>query len=335
MIRGDNVDIHKINLIPYGSMTSFPDSQTIFGSICWSIRELYGEDELEKLLDNFKNHENRFVVSSSFREGVLKAPMMVWATLDEIIEIGDKVGIKGSQLSTKSKLLKKIEYLSEGVFKSYLKGELDRKEVVKDLILEEGKYEFSEGILRYKDEKLPCLDYREENDRRNFINRLSGTTDEGQLFYYKRTFVPANSNLYFLIKVNNIDYFLPIFKYMSDIAIGGDRSIGVNAFEVSYEGQYDCVKDKNIDESILLSKYIPYYEEVDWDNSYFSIAMGRYKVESRHEFFGEDIFKKQVGYLEEGSKIFLKEDKDIYGRLPVVKVINNKKIRHNGLGFFL
>ena len=47
MIRGDNVDIHKINLIPYGSMTSFQDSQTIFGSICWSIRELYGEDELE------------------------------------------------------------------------------------------------------------------------------------------------------------------------------------------------------------------------------------------------------------------------------------------------
>ena len=43
--------------------------------------------------------------------------------------------------------------------------------------------------------------------------------------------------------------------------------------------------------------------------------MGYYKVESRHEFSGEDILKDQVGYLIEGSKIVLKQDKEIYGRL--------------------
>ena len=42
------VNTYKIKLAPYGSMI-LPDSQTIFGSICWSIQELYGEKELEEL----------------------------------------------------------------------------------------------------------------------------------------------------------------------------------------------------------------------------------------------------------------------------------------------
>jgi len=327
------VNTYKIKLAPYGSMTSFPDSQTIFGSICWSIRELYGEKELEELLDNFKDHENRFVVSSSYVEGTFKAPMMTWATLDEIINIGKRTDLENSELSIKSKQLKKIEYLSEGVFRSYLKGEIDRKEVAEDLILGEGKYKLSDGTLHYKDEEIACSEYCEENSRRNFINRLSGTTDEGQLFYYKRVFLPPEAELYFLIKTKNIDYFLPIFRYMSDTAIGGDKSIGVNNYKISCDGEFNC--KKTIEENILLSKYIPYYDEVHWDKSYFGISMGYYKVESRHEFSGEDILKDQVGYLIEGSKIVLKQDKEIYGRLPVIKELMGKKVRHNGLGFFL
>ena len=57
--------------------------------------------ELEELLDNFKDHENRFVVSSSYVEGSFKAPMMTWATLDEIINIG------------KEQILKIANYLSK------------------------------------------------------------------------------------------------------------------------------------------------------------------------------------------------------------------------------
>lgn len=327
------VNTYKIKLTPYGSMTSFPDSQTIFGSVCWSIRELYGEKELEELLDNFGNHENRFVVSSSFAEGVFKAPMMTWATLDEIIEIGDRIHLGSSELSTISKQFKKIEYLSEEVFRSYLKGEMNRMEVVEDLIFEKGKYKFSNGTLHYKDEEITCTEYCEENSRRNFINRLSGTTDEGQLFYYKRFFLSPETKLFFLIKTKNIDYFLPLFRYMSDIAIGGDSSIGVNNYELHFEGEFNY--RKSIEENTLLSKYIPQYGEVDWDRSYFGISMGYYKVESRHEFSGEDIQKDQVGYLIEGSKVVLKQNKEIYGRLPVVKELMGKKVRHNGLGFFL
>ena len=53
---------------------------------------------------------------------------------------------------------------------------------------------------------------------------------------------------------------------------------------------------KNIKENILLSKYIPYYEEVDWINSFFKISVGNYVMESRDEFFGENISKDEVGF---------------------------------------
>lgn len=327
------MNIHKISLTPYGSMTTLPDSQTIFGAICWSIRELYGEDELEELLNNFVDHKNKFALSSSFIEGLFKAPVMNWATLEEIIDIGNKMDIESSQLAIRGKQLNKIEYMSEKAFKNYLKGELDRKEVVEDILTGKGKFHISKGILQYKDEKIGDIDYYEENSRRNLINRLSGTTDEGKLFYYKRGFLKPNTNLYFLIKTENIDYFLPVFRYMADSAIGGDKSVGVNGFRVTYKGIFNYTK--NIEENLLLSKYIPHYEEVNWEESMYNISIGNYKIESRHDFFGQDILKSQIGYIVEGSKIVLRQNKEIYGRLPIVKDINHKKIRHNGLGFFL
>lgn len=325
--------IYKISLTPHGSITSPPDSQTLFGSICWSIRELYGEQNLEELLDNFKESGNKFVISSTFLDGVVKAPMMGWATLDEIIDIGGRLNLKSDELSRRSRVFKKISYWSEGVLRTYLKGELDRKKVVEDLLSENGRYVYLEGLLAYRDEQIAAIESCEENSRRNFINRLSGTTEEGNLFYYNRKFLDPNSKLFFLIKTNNIDYFMPIFRYMSDISIGGDKSIGMNSYDVVYEGEFKY--EKCIKENILLSKYIPYYEEVNWSQSSFKICMGHYKVESRDEFMGEDILKDEVGYLTEGSKIMLNQSKEIYGLLPVVKEIKGKRIRHNGLGFFL
>lgn len=327
------MNLYKVNLTPYGSMITIPDSQTLFGTICWAIRDLYGEKELEDLLDNFMTHENRFIISSAFMDGLFKAPIIIWATLEELIQIGNKVGVQGSALSRKSKALKKIGYFTERVFKDYLKGKLNRLEVAKSIITGKGAYAFQNGILHYNDEDIKKYKLREEHTRRNMINRFSGTTEGGELYYYHRVFIQEGTKLYFLIKTEEIDYFKPIFRLMSDMGIGGDKSVGANNFKVELAGEFNY--EKAIKENILLSKYIPNYEEVDWENSLFTIGVGAYRVESRDEFFSENIFKDEIIYISEGSTIVLKEDKDIYGRMPVVKEIGEKKIRNNGLGFFL
>lgn len=327
------MNVYKVNLTPCGSMTSIPDSQTIFGTICWAIRDLYGEKELEELLDNFKANKNRFVVSSAFMDGLFKAPIVIWATLEELIEIGRKAGIKESALSTKSKALKKIEHFTERVFREYLSGKLDRLKVAESIVTGKGPYVFKNGILHYKDEDVKRYKIAEEHTRRNRINRLTATTEGGGLYYYNRIFIGEDTKLYFLIKTEQIQYFKPIFRIMSDMGIGGDKSIGANNFKVELAGEFKY--EKTIEENVLLSKYIPYYEEVDWENSLFAISAGAYRVESREGFFGEDILKDEMIYISEGSTLMLEEDKDIYGRMPVVKEIREKKIRNNGLAFFL
>ncbi len=327
------MNIYKVNLTPCGSMTSIPDSQTLFGSICWAIRDLYGEKELEELLDNFETNKNRFVISSAFMDGLFKAPIIIWATLEELKEIEKNMGIQGSVLSRKSKLLKKIEYFTERIFREYLSGKLARLKVVESIVAGKGPYAYKDGILYYKDENIERYRLYEEYMRRNMINRITGTTDGGELYYYNKIFIPEDSKLYFLIKTDEIEYFKPVFNIMSDMGIGGDKSIGVNNFKVEFAQEFSY--EKSMKENILLSKYIPNYEEIDWENSLFTISTGAYRVESRDEFFGEDIIKDEIIYLSEGSTIILKENKDIYGRMPVVKEIGKKKVRNNGLAFFL
>jgi len=61
------------------------------------------------------------------------------------------------------------------------------------------------------------------------INRFTGTTTEGgELYYYNRIFLQKGAKLYFLIKTEEIEYFKPVFKIMSDMGIGGDKSVGAN-----------------------------------------------------------------------------------------------------------
>lgn len=326
---------HTVNLIPCGSITRFPDSQTLFGSICWAIRDLYGEDFLEDMLENFYEHKNRFLVSSVFPEGLVKAPMEIWATVEDTNELLKKSKKDKSAVIKKAKALKKVEYMTLNLFKEYVNGKVNKKELFKDVVLEEekSKYTLQNKIIALADENIENLVYKIDKGRRNSLNRLSGSTKEGNLYYYNKIFLDKNSKLYFFIKTEDIDFFKPIFKYLSDSSIGADKSIGVNSFKVELESEFRY--KKNIDENILLSKYIPYYEEIDWDKSYFKIEFGNYRIESRFEFMGQDVLKDEVGYLVEGSKIVFKEKKEIYGQLPVVKKLNGKKIRHNGIGFFL
>jgi len=330
------MNTYKVTLIPHGSITKFPDSQTIFGSICWAIRDLYGEETLEDILDNFYTHQNKFIVSSVFPDGLVKAPNEIWSNPKEVNEILNSTDIDGGIISKKLKMLKKAEYITLDLLKELLLGRVDKKEFFQSTVLMDGSGRYKlidEKILALSEEEIKGLSIKYDKGRRNSINRIQGSTMEGNLYYYNRIFLDKNIKLYFFIKTKNIDFFRPVFRYLSDAGIGSDKSTGINSYEVDIEGHF--LYEKRVDFNYLLSKYIPYYDEVDWKKSSYKIEFGNYKVESRFEFMGEDIIKNEVGYILEGSKIVLKEKKEIYGRLPIIKEIKGKKIRQNGLGFFL
>jgi CRISPR type III-A-associated RAMP protein Csm4 len=325
---------YKISLTPYSSFNKLPDSQTLFGSICWAIKDLYGEENLETILEDFYNHDKKFVVSSVFPMDLVTCPLETWTKLSEINNVKKYMSDK-SIVSKRAKDLKKVKFMSLNIFKEYLIDKVDKKEVFTDIVLgkQNPKYKLINGVLSFDNEDILPLELSVSKERRNSINRLAGSTMENGLYYYNKMFLGGKNSLYFLFKTSDIDFYLPIFKYLSDGAIGSDKSVGMNSYRIDFEGEFQY--NKEIEESILLSKYIPNYEEIQWDRSSYKIQYGKYKIESRDSFMGEDILKKDITFLTEGSKLLLNSNKEIYGQLPIVKLILGKKIRHNGIGFFL
>nr|WP_254867708.1 hypothetical protein [Marinitoga sp. 1154] len=92
---------------------------------------------------------------------------------------------------------------------------------------------------------------------------------------------------------------------------------------------------KDSEYKITLSKYIPLKNEFDVGNSYYQIEGFRGITEDREYFSGKNIFKAKVNYIKEGSVLKVKEQKEFYGDIPIVKYIDDKEIYHYGYGFFL
>ncbi len=330
------MNTYIVNLYPYGSISHFPDSQTLFGGICWAMRDIYGETILEEILENFHVHKNRFIVSSVYPKGLIKTPIKIWSSPGDVGEILKNDEVDKAAFSKNNKRLKKAEYMTLNLFKELLSGKVKEKELFQSIVLKEGKGRYKiidDKILALSDEDIDLVRIKADKGRRNYINRVLNSTVEGNLYYYNRVFLEPNSNLYFFIKTKDISFFEPIFRYLSDGAIGSDKTIGINSYCLEISEKFKC--QKSINENFLLSKYIPFYDEINWDKSLYKLEFGHYKVESRLEFMGEDIIKDEIGYLVEGSNLIFNEKKEIYGQLPIVKEISGKKIRQNGIGFFL
>jgi CRISPR-associated protein Csm4 len=156
------------------------------------------------------------------------------------------------------------------------------------------------------------------------------TGEEGQTFYQEEYFSSPAFKLHFLIKMDNIESFKPVFRYLEDKGIGGNRSVGKGRFKIEILNTISAGNDTACN-FITLSRYIPDIAEIN--PMYYEICPYRSKVDSEAEFKGEDIWKSRVMYLKEGSCFEANERKPFYGLCPVVKEIGGQKIRQYGFAF--
>ena len=168
----------------------------------------------------------------------------------------------------------------------------------------------------------------EETFIRNAINRLSNTTTKGEssVFYSKVYSFKEDAEFHCFIKTSNINWFEPVWKYLSECGIGSNKSVGMNLFELTCEGK---VKVDLMKKNLLVSKYIPNPDEVDFNESYYEIQSAIEKFESCREFFHTSPNKAKINYIAEGSVISLKTDRELYGSVPVVRrlVVENTQQR--------
>jgi CRISPR-associated protein Csm4 len=335
----------QIKLTPLSPLfQGFPASDTLFGAICWGIKRIYGESRLINILNRFQENPE-FILSSAFPYLELNNfPLHFYPkTVSTGLSVSDIEEMAGDdkeekvKVITKYKKFKKSEYVSDSIFTKIL-DEVSEKTLFNDYrkcrikIKERMLLTTEEWEKFFKDSK-PA--YKSETVQKNSIDRLTMSTGkEGQTFYQQEYFTSPVFKLHFLMKTNDINFFKPVFRYLEDKGIGGNRSTGKGRFKIEVLNEVS-IGDGNSCKFVTLSRYIPDVSEINIESNsmFYEIFPCRSKVDSEAEFKGEDVWKARAMYLKEGSIFEAKERKEFYGSLPPVKEIKGQMIYQNGIAF--
>ncbi|MEG3224833.1 MAG: type III-A CRISPR-associated RAMP protein Csm4 [Methanobacteriales archaeon Met13] len=266
-------------------------SDTIFGALLYTIKELYPE-KFQDVLERFKNGDAPFLVSSAYpfldadgeKLRFFPKPLME----PERHDMGT------------AKKMRKIRYVEESIFQSWIRS--GEGYVSKNM----DNYRLQDGLLFSKDINL---DFKFDADTvpRNTINRVTNASEN---IFYSSGVRMKGVGLFFLVRFLDDDYEHLItgsMRFLSDRGFGGDISVGKGHFdhEISNENLLSA-EGKNF---ITLSRYIPTKEEIH--------SMGDdlwYELGSKRGRGSDGTLRKDVKFFREGST-FKSMDRDIYGRV--------------------
>lgn len=346
---------YQVKLTPKSQFHAIPTSDTLFGALCWGIKRLYDEDKLQQILAQFDTNSPSFILSSAFpfienRQGVTTAffpkPVSIGLKASDIEGIANKLSennFKKAQVKaiTGYKKFKKYEYVSEAISGELLETKSERDIFEEYLITNEIKS--SGNVLMKKSEHDSFFEGKEHDImkvstvQKNSIDRLTMSTgEEGQTFYQQEIYTSEIFRLHFLIKTSDIEFLLPVFKYLEDKGIGGNRSTGKGRFKIEMIGE-KSLADGNRKTFVSLSRFIPISSELNWqsERTCYEVFPYRSKIDSEGDLMdeNENFWKNRVMYLKEGSVLEANENKAYYGQCPMVKETHGKKIKQNGLTF--
>ncbi len=319
-------------------LKSLLPSDTLWGNICWGIKYLFGNDELQKFIQSYQNNSPELIISSSFPYyridhqtfRFFPRPILPVKSFDKIQQENEKKSFSekiSSLLNRKEQ--KEIQILEQSFFEKVLNGEAD--------------YDLLPDTTPPK--ILP------NSVTRNTIDRIRGGTlkinNTGQLFTEEEIYIHlANENknvqtgLFFLAIDNSHGKLEASMRLLSHIGIGGNRSIGKGIFEFSVDS-LDIREPQQANALTNLSLYYPTPEELNSCSAHS--ALFNYQLEQRAGFFGEVRNKKYkknpVIYFKEGS-VFPFFEKKIYGNNKIIRArdqndLSDYDVYQYGIGFML
>ncbi|MGC9517456.1 MAG: type III-A CRISPR-associated RAMP protein Csm4 [Methanomicrobiales archaeon] len=268
-------------------------SDTIFGSIVYSINQIYPE-KLEKILETFHNQNPAFIVSSAF-------PYIYSA--DEKIRFFPKIIQKPSRVQSDNiKKLKKVNYISENIFLKLASGKWSEEDLVEKI---DQLYIQDEFLM----EEKPEIQFKRSNliTPKNSINRISNASES---IFYTSGDNYLNMGLFFIIETKDDDYgkiIVSALDFLSDRGFGSDISTGKGHF--TYEVEDYQLPDYEADYFTTLSRFIPTSNNLESlkNDSWYEIGSKRGR--SSH---GE--IRKQIRFFQEGSVFPITKEK-YYGKM--------------------
>lgn len=293
-------------------ISAFPfplHSDTLFGAICYGMKELFGEDEVKGL------DKPKFLLSSAFP--FLEQDNKKIHFFPKIIFPPKKIS---TELMDNAKIYKKARFIHESLFNKLLDGELSEEDVISNI----DDYKVKNGILMPRN--IDYMIFRISDMPRNVINRITNKSED---FFYTSGALFENGGVFFLIKYirgeeNCKKKIRASIEFLRDRGIGGDISVGKGVFSVEY-GEIDIENENKGDFFVTLSLYSPTDEELKkfGKNMWYNVIRREGKCKD-----GES--KKAIFMFGEGS-IFPEIDKQIYGRIE--KVRDSPQVFQYGLAF--
>ncbi len=344
------MDNYRLIIKPITPFTSEIQSDTLFGQFLWMVKFVNGDGYFNDVLNKIKNKEKFFIVSSAFENEKIELPQIPF-TVEEDLKIKESFveKLNGIQEKDIKEALKEPDfayYLYKKKTKKYkilidlekVKNELN-SDILKPAKEEKCMNEFFNYIKTREKEKSKENKKCEDVVMRNIINRLTWTTKEDSLFYSEKKFFPDSFKYYIYIKTDlfTCDQLKSIFEILGLYGYGADTSIGCGQFIVEKLEKINIEEREDANYVLSLSNYIPDNNEVDLENSYYSVLLKKGKlgcafatgIENKEKSF----FKTPLIMIKEGALLKIKTQKEIYGK--IIENINyaNPDIIHTGQAF--
>ncbi len=180
---------------------------TLFGQLCWAIRNRLGENALQEMLEGYADNRPFLIVSDAFPKGYLPRPVMP-LSLSTIPKNAERKQLKKQRWLPVEKFVQPLE--------NWLLHCVSDKEIASDEVL-----------------------FQQVTQTHNTINRATGTTGRGQFAPYTspvwRFAVETELQLYLLLDEDRIsaDVLQQLLTDIGMIGFGRDASVGMGKFEVT------------------------------------------------------------------------------------------------------
>ena len=277
-------------------------SDTLFGLICWAIRQIFSEERLVELLKSFAAGQPPFLLSSAFpcaKDGTGWKPFLPRPLLPPPVPMEDLSREEAQQL----KQYKRLRYIPADHFNQFLQGDY-------------GDHSYYTSKV-WKEFKVPVP---EHTDRlHSTIDRLSGTTDgEGNLFAEPEYRTDA---LYFLLDGEEAELVENSLRFLEDFGWGGGNSVGYGLFTATTGDSPLGAAVTEPDRFITLSLYHPRPDELApfrTGEAWYELVVRKGKV-GGHFLQADDFWKRSVLMFTPGSTFPAMAERQVYGRNPIVK----------------
>lgn len=309
--------MRSVLLSPKGPFSELPRSDTLFGAICWGIRDVRGLETLEAVLARFRDGDPPFRIASAFplldgnaREFLLPTPRLPLLS----VGAGDMTDERLDALD----LWQRIDYVPAPVFSAIASGATDDDELLSgfdDGVITIGACEYVRDGRFLLPADTSCRPVRYSERTHNAVNRLTGATD-GALYHRDAVFFADTAGLHVCVE-GDVALVLDGLSVAQDRGIGGDRSVGHGQFRIKGVDSFELVPPED-EFFCTLSVCIPHPSELQpfLENGYYEIEPRQGVIENSLAS-PETIWKKRVLALAEGS-VLPRQTDGPYGHNPIV-----------------